>query len=1133
MAQKASFTTNGGLTLGFGAGMAYQKSDLANSKGLGFDFLLGSQLYKKENAFLSVDWKFRFLPGENRAFDHRINPDNTYSNIRYSFFNYDLELGLTLNRLRERTRIVLTGFAGAGITHGRAFTDLYDAGNTLYDYSSIDPNRDRKLIYQDLVELSDGDFETDLVNKAALLPTAGLFLGYQLTRSLRIGLEFKTNFYLTERNSFAGIDLDNRVLTGSGIDRNNYVSLGFRWSLRGGSYSVPSTMNYSPGVTRNYENTVPNATRVTPATLPYPSVQITDPPLDSYHTASPSYTIQALVKGVSEAGDISFYQNGFPNNNFTYNVNTATFMASVRLREGENNFQINATNRGSSAEDLVLITLDKPREVVNLAPSVEFTSPWQRQITANSDRIDLTASVKNISRKEDIELTLNGNNTPFEYSPANGLVETSVFLTEGENNFLIEGFNESGRAQDQLTVLLGYPEELALPAVRFINPTIPKEVARNRFLMSARTQNVAGRNDVTLRLNGALINNFSFNTLGEISANLLLSEGVNYIELLAHNEAGFATESTTLTYRVPVFQEPGYQEPVYHEPVTREPVIQDPVTREPVTREPVTREPVTRDPGTRDPGTRDPGTRDPGTRDPGTRDPGIINAPPQIKILSPATQPFKTYEPSEGLSATVLHIDSKDNITLNINGSNTRTFNFSNSTKLLTAKIALQEGENKVTIQAQNESGSDLKEQVFLKESRSCPSPVINLIDPAEGQTETTKASYALSAEVLNIQSSDQLKLTANGKAVSFSYNNNLVSSSLSLVSGLNTLLLSASNECGDDKALFRINYKPSVVTVPCDQPTVAFTLREVNREDASHELQGSVTGVKNKTGITLTLDGQAFSGFQFVPASGALSAKFKLAPGSHMVVVSVNNDCGTDSKSASASVEEPCTPPTVAFTLKKVNRNDASHELQGSVTGIKNKTGITLTLDGQAFSGFQFVPASGALSAKFKLAPGSHMVVVSVNNDCGTDSKSASATVEEKACGIRINPGNSAWQFCLVTPSGTFTRENLTKASFSYSGSATSLFFMPIAGGGEATVNGSPYAIKSGQYYLFTGNLQVTVSTKNPGSMGHWSVCISADRNPVYGNGQKRPASPCEDKTDADKKTKNDSKIKGNASGR
>ena len=83
IAQKANFTTNGGMTIGFGGGMAYQKSDLANSKGFGFDFTLGSQLYHKENAFLSVDWKFRFLAGENKAFDHRINLEFSGTKVPY------------------------------------------------------------------------------------------------------------------------------------------------------------------------------------------------------------------------------------------------------------------------------------------------------------------------------------------------------------------------------------------------------------------------------------------------------------------------------------------------------------------------------------------------------------------------------------------------------------------------------------------------------------------------------------------------------------------------------------------------------------------------------------------------------------------------------------------------------------------------------------------------------------------------------------------------------------------------------------------------------------------------------------------------------------------------------------------
>ena len=108
-----------------------------------------------------------------------------------------------------------------------------------------------------------------------------------------------------------------------------------------------------------------------------------------------------------------------------------------------------------------------------------------------------------------------------------------------------------------------------------------------------------------------------------------------------------------------------------------------------------------------------------------------------------------------------------------------------------------------------------------------------------------------------------------------------------------------------------------------------------------------------------------------------------------------------------------------------------------------------------------------------------------------------------------------------MVTPSGTFSRNNLTNTNFSYSGPATSLYFMPIGGGGDVMVNGSPYAIRSGQYYLFTGKLNVTVSTKNPGSMGHWSVCISANREPVSGNGNNRPKSPCEEETDDSSKGK------------
>ena len=121
----------------------------------------------------------------------------------------------------------------------------------------------------------------------------------------------------------------------------------------------------------------------------------------------------------------------------------------------------------------------------------------------------------------------------------------------------------------------------------------------------------------------------------------------------------------------------------------------------------------------------------------------------------------------------------------------------------------------------------------------------------------------------------------------------------------------------------------------------------------------------------------------------------------------------------------------------------------------------------------------------------------------------------EPTSCGPRFNPGNADWQFCLVTPSGTYNREDLaSNSNFSYSGPATSVYFKPIAGGGDAIVNGQPYSVQNGQYYLFQGGLTVDVSSSHPGSMGHWEICVNANSIPVFGNGNNRPVSPCEDKS-------------------
>src|SRR5690606_6579203 len=116
--------------------------------------------------------------------------------------------------------------------------------------------------------------------------------------------------------------------------------------------------------------------------------------------------------------------------------------------------------------------------------------------------------------------------------------------------------------------------------------------------------------------------------------------------------------------------------------------------------------------------------------------------------------------------------------------------------------------------------------------------------------------------------------------------------------------------------------------------------------------------------------------------------------------------------------------------------------------------------------------------SANLTLIAGANNITIDV---AGCENKSATATVTytEPAgpCGPRFNPGNSAWEFCLITPGGTYTRDDLhNNSNFTYSGTASAVYFKPIAGGGDAIVNGQAYPVQNGQYYLFQGNLTVDV---------------------------------------------------------
>ena len=671
-AQEAGYTTANGMTIGFGLGGSYQVSDIRNSTGAGFDFNLGSYLYKRQGAALAVDWKFRFLAGENRAHDDRINPDDTYSNIQLRHFNYDLEIGLTLNRLMERTRIVLTAFAGAGISHGITHTDFLDSSGDPYDYSVINNDQTRSQIKADLLALSDNDYETALSNKAALMPTAGIYLGYQFSRSFSMGIIHKINFSLTENNSAFGINMDGYVDSRSFIDMNHYTSLGFRWIL--GRAMPAGTARTSTGYISPVQDTRREITADRPGGImsrppSLPEVNITIPYYEIYRTAERDIDVTARVRRVGSRDNIIVELDN-ESMDFEFDPQTMRVSIPALMTRDTSLLTIRVSNESGFAGDSLLLIFTEPATVI---PEQEKKLPVYERDTLRA------------------------------YDDT----RTNIFINRNE----IRRENETGRIVRERRderIKVEDPAGMNPPVVRFINPVSPLTVRDNIFSLRVETQNVESWDDVDVLINRVKNHNFSFTREGLISLNIGLTEGVNTIEVSGENSAGRVTEKTSINYE------------------------------------------------------------------------------------------------------------------------------------------------------------------------------------------------------------------------------------------------------------------KPSPVNIEQQQ--------QQNQQQQQHQQQ------------------------------------------------------------------------------QQQNQEQQQHQQQ---QGFGEQAG--------------------------------------------------------EASGIRINPGNSDWQFCLVTPGGTYNRDNLSNSNFTYSGPATSLYIMPIAGSGTATVNGKPYEVRSGQYYLFTGNMSVTVSTRNPGSMGQWSVIINAGREPSTGRGNRRPKSPCE----------------------
>jgi hypothetical protein len=240
-------------------------------------------------------------------------------------------------------------------------------------------------------------------------------------------------------------------------------------------------------------------------------------------------------------------------------------------------------------------------------------------------------------------------------------------------------------------------------------------------------------------------------------------------------------------------------------------------------------------------------------------------------------------------------------------------------------------GTNTITISSSNSCGSDIETVVIQYDN--CKSPIVDITN-STNQTVTNSA-FNLTANIQNMPTSDGLSLTQNGSPINFSYFNGVLTSSVSLVPGINTFKLIASRSCGNSSETIVVNYND------CTAPNITIihpTASGITVNSASYNFKATISNISNNQQISFKLNGQ---NQPFVFNNGQLEANISLINRNNAIMVSVNNPCGTDSETTTINLVN-CTPPQITVS----NQNNASLTVtnptfayQASITGAANST--------------------------------------------------------------------------------------------------------------------------------------------------------------------------------------------------
>ncbi len=301
-----------------------------------------------------------------------------------------------------------------------------------------------------------------------------------------------------------------------------------------------------------------SATTILTLNVPTPTppiVTITNPSGASANTNLAQYPFVGNVQNVNTRSQVKMEVNGNMHNGFTYNSSTGIVTSNLTLNPGPNTVLLKGTNIDGT--DSKQVTIVYTPVVTVSPPVVTYINPGSNPLNVGAPNYTVSATVTNVSTPSGVNIKHNGNNVSVFTFGSNNL-NFNLNLSEGTNVISVTGTNSAGTDTETTTIIYTKPIVTPPPVVTFVNPgSSGITAASSTYNVRATVLNVSGSSDITVKVNGASTNSFTYSgttKLVQLTANL--NAGTNVIEIKGTNSAGSDVKTTNIVYKAPPCNSP-------------------------------------------------------------------------------------------------------------------------------------------------------------------------------------------------------------------------------------------------------------------------------------------------------------------------------------------------------------------------------------------------------------------------------------------------------------------------------------------------------------------------------------------------------------------------------------------------